>query len=391
MKKLLITLLVALFAFSCFASASKESTEAEVTPVQAALKAAENMTWDELLAKAKEEIGENEFNIYAVSTRMDVDTFTKKTGIKTKTTVLGTADLYTKYGTEAEAGVYGADVLVTLDAYEMGNLMEEGYVENYVPGAFKTILPAEEQEPLNIQYVNFVFFYNNDHGNLKNYVTNMWQFADPKYKGIIAQSPLLNSAVINNIIEMTKPEWDAKIKAAYKSYYGKDWKASDKFSTPAYEWFYGWIQNSVFEAKGGTIFNNTISGKPGTIGNVAFSKWRSGDIDTLTICPADGIEGVGGTLSKTFLVTAANAKYPYTAALFTYYLLTEEGYAAYYGGDPGGYSSNPNIAPSAAALARQDQPIEVWKKTCPGEDPVYVASKYNEVYTMISQWVAEKQ
>ena len=391
MKKLLITLLVALFAFTCFATASKESTGAGDSPVQTALKAAENMSWDELLAKAKEEIGDNEFNIYAVSTRMDVDTFTKKTGIKTKTTVLGTADLYTKFATEAEAGIYGADVLVTLDAYEMGNLMEEGYVVNFVPGSFKKVLPKEEQNPLNIQYVNFVFFYNNDHGNLKNYVTNMWQFADPKYKGIISQSPLLNSAVINNVIEMTKPEWEAKIKKAYKNYYGKEWKASEKFSSPAYEWFYGWIQNSVFEAKGGTIFNNTISGKPGTIGNVAFSKWRSGDIDTLTICPVEGIDGVGGTLSKTFLVTAAKAKYPYTAALFTNYLLTEEGYAAYYGGDPGGYSSNPNIVPSKAALERADQPIEVWKKTCPGEDPVYVAGKYNEVYTMISQWVAEKK
>ncbi len=391
MKKLLMTLLIVTLVFTCFANGANENKGKGLTAVQAALKEAESMTWDELLAKAKEEIGNNEFNIYAVSTRLDVDTFTQKTGIKTKTTVFGTADLYTKYTTEAEAGVYGADLLVTLDAYEMGNLMEEGFVENFVPNEFKTILPEEEQMPLNIQYVSFAFFYNNDHGNLKNYVTNMWQFADPKYKGIIMQNPLTNTAFINNIIEMTKPEWEAKIKKAYKDYYGKEWAASEKFSAPAYEWVYGLIQNGVFEAKGGTIYNNTISGKPGTIGMVAFSKWRDGDISTLTVCPFDSINGVGGTLSKTFAVTSANAKYPYTSALFIYYLLTEEGYAAYYGGDPGGYSSNPNVVPSSTALARGDKPIDVWKISSPGEDPAYVAAHYNEFYTQIAQWVAEKK
>lgn len=391
MKKLLMTLLIVALAFTSFANGSNENKGSELTAVQTALKAAENMSWDELLVKAKEEIGDNEFNIYAVSTRLDVDTFTKKTGIKTKTTVFSTADLYTKYTTEAEAGVYGADLLVTLDAYEMGNLMEEGFVENFVPGEFKTILPEEEQMPLNIQYVSFAFFYNNDHGKLKNYVTNMWQFADPKYKGIIMQNPLSNTAFINNIIEMTKPEWDAKIKKAYKDYYGKEWVASEKFSAPAYEWVYGLIQNGVFEAKGGTIYNNTISGKPGTIGCVAFSKWRDGDIATLTVCPFDSIKGVGGTLSKTFAVTSSNAKYPYTSALFINYLLTEEGYAAYYGGDPGGYSSNPNVVPSEKALSRGDKPIDVWKVSSPGEDPAYVAAHYNEIYTQIAQWVAEKK
>ncbi len=386
-----MTLLIAALVFTCFANGTNESKGSELTAVQAALKDAEDMTWDELLAKAKEEVGNNEFNIHAVSTRIDVDTINKKTGIKTKTTVFSTADLYTKYTTEAEAGVYGADLLVTLDAYEMGNLMEEGFVENFVPGEFKTILPEEEQMPLNIQYVSFAFFYNNDHGNLKNYVTNMWQFADPKYKGIIMQSPLVNTAFINNIIEMTKPEWEAKIKKAYKDYYGKEWTASEKFSAPAYEWVYGLIQNGVFEAKGGTIYNNTINGKPGTIGLVAFSKWREGDIATLTVCPFDSIDGIGGTLSKTFAVTSANAKYPYTSALFIYYLLTEEGYAAYYGGDPGGYSSNPNVVPSTGALSRGDKPIDVWKISSPGEDPAYVAAHYNEIYTQIAQWVSEKK
>lgn len=390
MKRIIAVLLVMSIAFACFANAAaEEKTQNEQTPVQAALKAAESMGWDELLAKAKEEIGDNEFQIYAVSTRLDVDTFTKKTGIKTKTTVLGTADLYTKFETEMESGVYGADILVTLDAYNMGEIMEQGYVENYVPDAYKNVLPADEQYPLNVQYINIVFFYNNDHGNLKNHITNMWQLADPAYKGIIGQNPL-SAGLTGWVIEMTKPEWDAKIRAAYKSYYGKDWQASDKFAYPAYEFVYGLIKNSVFESKGGTIYNNTINGRPGTIGMVAFSKWREGDIDTLTVCGVEGIEGVGGILQKTFLATAANAKYPYTAALFINYLLSEEGYAAYYGTNPGGYSSNPQIVPSETAVSRGDKPIGFWKEFCPGEDPTYIGTKYYEVYTLISQWVAEK-
>ena len=391
MKKVLAVILVLCIAFTCFANAaSEQKTSKEQTPVQAALEKAKSMGWDELLAKAKEEIGDNEFSIYAISTRLDVDTFTQKTGIKTKTTVLGSSDLYTKFETEAEAGVYGADILVATSGYNMGEVLEAGYIENYVPDAYKNILPADEQTPLNVQYYNIVFFYNNGHGELKNYITNMWQIGDPEYGNVIMSNPVA-AGMTSWVIEMTKPEWEAKIKDAYKSYYGKEWQPSEKFPYATYEWIYRLIQNSVFEAKGGTIYNNTINGRPGTIGMVAFSKWRSGDIDTLTVCSVEGIEGVGGLLAKTYLTVAANAKYPYTAALFINYLLSEEGYAAYYGKDPGGYSSNPQIVPSETAKERGDISITFWKDTCPTEDPEYISKMYYEVYPLLSQWVAEKK
>lgn len=389
MKKIISLILVALTVFACFAAAAQEETKS-VSPVQSALAEAEKMTWDQLLAKAKEEIGDNELSVYAISTRLDVDTFTKATGIKTKTTVLGTGELYTKFETELEAGVYGADVISTSDSYEMGNCMELGYVENFIPDALKSVIAPENQNPLVATTWNNVIFYNNGNGQLKNYVYNMWQLADPQYKGILMQSPLVNTAFFAWVIEMTKPEWDARIRTAYKNYYGKDWVASEKFAYPAYEWFYGLMMNSTFEAKGGTIYNNTLSGKPGSIGFVAFSKWRSGEIETLTVCAAEGIDGVAGALSPTYMEVASNAKYPYAAALYIWYLNSVEGYGEYYGNDPGGYSSNSQVQISETALSRGDQSLDFWMQSLPAEDPAYVAERYPEVYTMISQWVAEK-
>ena len=51
------------------------------TDVQKAIAEAATMSWDELLAKAKEEIGDNQLVIWSNTSRVKEDTFTAKTGI----------------------------------------------------------------------------------------------------------------------------------------------------------------------------------------------------------------------------------------------------------------------------------------------------------------------
>ena len=55
------------------------------TDVQKAIAEAASMSWDDLLAKAKAEIGDNKLMIYSNTSRVKEDTFTEKTGIAIET------------------------------------------------------------------------------------------------------------------------------------------------------------------------------------------------------------------------------------------------------------------------------------------------------------------
>ena len=78
MKKMLAVLVALMLSLSMmlpvFASAE--------TDVQKVIAEAAGLSWDELLAKAKDEIGENELHIYGTTSRVNEETFTEKTGIK---------------------------------------------------------------------------------------------------------------------------------------------------------------------------------------------------------------------------------------------------------------------------------------------------------------------
>ena len=109
MKRTLAVLLVLGVVFACFAGGSAEAPKQE-SSVQAAIKDAQTLTWDQLLAKAKAEIGDNELSIYSNSSRLNETTFTEKTGIKVKADQPDDTQVYEKMEAEIGNGLYGADV-----------------------------------------------------------------------------------------------------------------------------------------------------------------------------------------------------------------------------------------------------------------------------------------
>ena len=74
-----ITLLLALMLCMTILLPAFASAE---TNVQSVIAEAASISWDELLAKAKAEIGDNELHVYGTTSRVNEETFTEKTGIK---------------------------------------------------------------------------------------------------------------------------------------------------------------------------------------------------------------------------------------------------------------------------------------------------------------------
>ena len=390
MKKLVTLLLILTVVFACFANGNSEKAKQE-TAVQAAIKAAEGMTWDELLAKAREEIGDNELVVYGTTSRVKENSFTETTGIKIKTDQPDDTQIYEKMQAEVGNGIYGADVFVTTDSFNLVNLaFANGWAENYVPKDYKVHIAESDQNPLVALYYDRLFIYNNGNGSLKNYITNVWQVTEPGFKGIEMKSPLLEKCSMNFLITLTSPRWQEKLAQAYKSYYGKDWVNDGTYTSISYEWIHKFIQNCTFINKDSTVAKDLAKGNRGASGLFLFEKFRGVDYSNLTVAANEGVEGFAGFLYPIYAVVSGNAKYPYAACLYISYMLGEKGFRSLFGKDMGAYSANTSVKVAPDALAIGDQEFSFWLENCVIEDAPYISSVYAQAYTRIAQWCAAK-
>lgn len=297
MKKVISILVMLAVLFACFASGTQEKTKGE-TPVQVAIKEAVSLSWDELLVKAKAEIGNNELLVLASTSRFDEQSFTEKTGIKVKATNNAPSEIFEKVGAEVGEGLYSTDIVASVDSYNFNYASQNGWIENYVPKAFKSHIPVDNQNPLALVYYNRLFMYNNNNGELKNYIKNVWQFAELEMNGFEIKNPLLETNTMNFLITLTKEENQKILADTYKSYYGKEWNNSGEYKNIAYEWVHKFLKNAIFNNSDGTIVKNLAKSKPGATGVAVYSKFRSGDTSSIGVAAFEDTEGCKSQLIR---------------------------------------------------------------------------------------------
>lgn len=389
MKKVVSIVVMLAVLFAGFASGTKETVKGE-TPVQAAIRDAATLNWDQLLAKAKAEIGDNELLVMGSTSRFDDQSFTDRTGIKVKATNNGSSEIFEKVSAEIGAGLYSTDIVASVDSYNFNYAWLNGWLENYVPNEFSSRISEEDQNPLVLLYYNRLFMYNNSKGALQNYIKNVWQFAEPEMKGFEIKNPLLETNTMNFLITLTKEENQKILADAYKSFYGKEWKNTGEYTNIAYAWVHKFLQNAVFNNSDGTIVKNLAKSKPGATGVAVYSKLRSGDVSSIGVSAFEETEGFAGFLFPLYAGVTATAKYPYTACLYINYCLGEEGFMNIFGKDMGGYSSNRDVTISKNAKESGDQELPFWRECLIAEDMDYVTSVYAQAFTLFSQWCADK-
>ena len=387
MKKVAVLLTVMVL---CLTAMLTLTASAE-TEVQKVIAEAAGMSWDELLEKAKAEIGDNELSIYSNTSRVQEDTFTEKTGIKIVTQNPNDSQIYELLENEVGKGLYGPDVVLLQDSFMLMNAaIAEGWLENYVPEEYKANILESDQYPLVCAYYNRMFFYNDGGNKDQKLVSNVWQFTEPEFQGVEFKNPMDEKTSMNFLITLTSDEWQGKLADAYKSYYGKDWENTGEFENISYEWIYKFLMNCTFISKDSTIAADIAAGAPGSTGLFVFSKLRSVDASNISICAKDGIEGFGGLLYPIYIMVASNAKYPYAACLYIDYLMSTEGYDAVFGKDMGSYSANAATGISDNAKEYGDEPLAYWQDCLVIEDPVHVQKVYAAAFTQIAQWCASK-
>lgn len=403
MKKRLVSILIAaiLIVSAVFVFAACDPEDKNVTELVAE---AQNMTWDEIFAKAKEETGE--FNAYGNTSRITtamanfVAKYGQELGLNEKNAVgskMNDSAIYTTLASEYAStnNSKGASMVMIQDGAQLVLYREQTkMLINYVPQSMKSKVDAEGQVPLVQQYINKLFIWNNTGDNVPS-ITNVWQLTEPAMKSkVFFKSPSLEQVNMNFLIMLTSDEWATKLAEAYKAYYGKDIQLGS-YKNAGYKWVAEFIANVNFAIDSDTTMARELSKteNAGNIGLFVLSKLRDSSVtaDNLQVGAFVKendqyvtINPFAGFMYPMYCQVAANGPRPYTALLFIEYLMTEEGFEPW-GSDIGAYSSNSDIGVNDG-----DETLAFWKNILVFEDPDYIRANKATVVDFVTAEIDKK-
>lgn len=397
-KRLLMTSLFALASIVATSCGDDPADSSKVsymeTPLDSVAAAASKMSEAELLAEAKKETGD--FVAYGNTSRitnamtnfvakygseLGLDANNAKPGKKKDSEIFTL--LQSEYSTNDNSK--GASMVLiqdsaTLDLYRQNSDM----LTNYYSELFMNKLDQNELVPLTHQYINKLFMWNNQGSNVPTF-SNVWELLDAKYnKKIYFKAPNSEQVNMNFLITLTNPTWTEKMTASYKEYYKKDYVATEECPTASYAWIKGFLQNADTTSYTGDTdiaAGLSKSENAGKVGLFVLSKLRDSSVtaDNLTVGAWEekSITPFAGFMYSIYAQIATKGPRPYTAMLFTNYLMTNEGFAPW-GKSIGAYSSNKDIS-----VIEGDKPLSFYKEKLVIEDAPYI----NSVKVTMADWI----
>jgi iron(III) transport system substrate-binding protein len=307
-----------------------------------AIQAAEE-DWDAIIAAAQQE---GSLTVYNPSSRMGIaaELFEEKYGIKVEWSKMNDVEISDRVAREHEAGVRGADVIITEDAaILMAQLLPQGYVVNYVPPTHKDVIPVEYQNPLVHQHQPRIIGFNNEVYS-EAPIKNLWDLTTPEWRGkFMMRDPQLTSTNLAWFAEII--EHADLMAAEYERHFGEP----IELTTPNAGWEFvkRLANNRPIMFSSDTDVSDAVGARGQTnppIGLYVIGKHREIEEKNLALEAAYGLEPTLGYLYPAFLVMTANSHSPNAAKLFISFLLEEEGMSAW-AKDMGNFSTNPTIPP----------------------------------------------
>lgn len=394
-KRLLMTSLFALATVAATAcGGGDQPTKDKETALTPLAEAGAKMTTEELLAEAKKETGN--FYAYGNTSRISaaMTNFIAKYGTElglSESNAAGTkkkdSEIFTLLQSEYDSkdNSKGASMVLiqdsaTLELYRQSSEM----LTNYCSDTFKSKLDEDELVPLTHQYINKLFMWNNT-GDAAPKFTNVWELLDAKYKDkIYFKSPNAEQVNMNFLITLTNENWTKKMTDSYKAFYKKDYVATKECPTASYAWIKGFLANADTTSYTSDTKLGAGLSKPenaGKVGLFVLSKLRDDSVNsknlTVGAWEAESITPFAGFMYSIYAQLVTKAPRPYTAMLFTNYLMTAEGFTPW-GGSIGGYSANSDIKQFEG-----DKPLSYYKQHLVIEDGAHI----NTVKAEMDDWI----
>lgn len=401
MKKMLAVVLSLVMVLSMLVGCSnKGGNEQGGSALDDMIKEAQGMTTEQLLEKAKAETGD--FVAYGCTSRITaamsnfVALYGEELGLTEEHAIASKqsdSEIYTLLSNEAEVSDNSKNasfVLLQDSATLMQYRENSDLLANYIPNGMESAMDQNDLLPLAHQFINKLFIWNNTGGKAPAF-DNVWAVTEDAYAGLIYfKSPTSEQVNMNFLIMLTGDEWSAKLKEAYTAYFGaeaEDVGEGKTYKNYGYKWVAEFLNNVDFTYTSDTKMAAGLSeaGNAGKLGLFVLSKLRDSSVtsENLTVAAWEG-EGVtpfSGFMYSIYAQVCTHGNRPYTAMLFTNYLMTEEGFAPW-AESVGGYSSNPEIP-----VFEGDRELGFWKSALVIEDGAYISKVKAEVEDWINSLI----
>ena len=368
MKKVLAIVLMLVLATSLmFALVACEKPGPELEGTAAVVAEASKMTLEELKAASKKEMeaSNDTFKVVGLTSVLKnaMDAFKKEYPWVTDDNSYCKND-YKDYALlqalDTAENAYFADFALVQDVRSIA-VYDEDILHNYVPSDYKELgLTDADIKPLKGIYFNKLFYTNTNFETVTGKTLyNIWQLAgseeDEDHIYYVSFQPATTEQInMSFLLSCEAEENQARIKEAYKKYYGKEW-SSDKYASAGQQWVTEFIANIArWHSSDGTAMKETQLKDDWNRGYVyygAFAKMKDaigksyaingaaedpilkdlmdskGQVNAMDTVKWDWeIEGFNGFMYAMCSQIVNNAKHPYTACLYARFLVTLQAY-----------------------------------------------------------------
>jgi iron(III) transport system substrate-binding protein len=352
--------------------------------------------WAAIEAAARKE---GKVVIYSVSSRIFklADAFKEKYGIEIEGHDIASDVQLEKLRREHKAGIYNVDVLFNADLPLLLNeFLERKLAHNFVPEDYASQLDAAEMDPVLVQrWSSRIIIYNAAKNPNGAPIDNLWDLTKPEWKSRVLMPNPAENSVQANAIQTILQQSDAMAEA-YKEEFGEDVsyskavvKAVKKHPlidepTASMEWLYRVLQNDpVFLGSTTQIFKNVADVKQDNppIGFTTFSKLRSNKDGVYKAAPAYDVKPAFGVAYPTVLAIADGAPHPNAAKLLIKYMM-DEGFKPW--NVIGDYAARTDVAKEQIAKFKipEFDDLNLWKI-----DP---ANVYDNKYSFLTLYLRLK-
>lgn len=280
---------------------------------------------DALIAEAKKEGSVTVYDSTGDITKTAA-AFTAKYGVKATGVKSKVGDTLEKMTRENQAGNVTIDATFYEDGPSLvGQLLAQKVVRTWIPGTLAKDIPAARQNPLQVLSKGNMWIYNPKLFPEGCPVQNIWDLADPAWKGKVAMQDPLGKPNIVEFFNQLKAGGDAPLRQAYEAKYGKELPAGD---SAAEAWINGLAKNSPVltssddDAAAAVASPNQTKDRVALVSNAKFRDVKEKNY-SMRVCT--GMQPWSGYQYPKYAAVATKSKHPAAAKLFVHFMLTQDG------------------------------------------------------------------
>ncbi len=300
----------------------------------------------------------------------------KATGVKSKV-----GDTLEKMTRENQGGNVTIDVTFYEDGPSLvGQLLAQKVVYTWIPGDLVQDIPPAGRNPLQVLSKGNLFVYNPRLFPDGCPVHNIWDLADPAWKGKVALQDPLSKPNIVEFFNQLKSGGESRLREAYKAKYGKDLPAGD---SAAETWVERLAENSPIltssddDAAAAVAAPNQRKERVALVSNAKFRDVKDKNYH-MRVCA--GMQPWAGYQYPKYAAIATKTEHPDAAKLFVYFMLTQAGVDTQM--NTGGVPGNPRLERGAF----MPDGLTDWKRQLFVFDPAKLPSDFADLQAMQDLW-----